>query len=83
LKCPTLETVSVATYKDLIKYLAKNFRDIIWHKLENGEDLRFDTERHMEEHPTELGSSNLQAAKVTPIVQAAPSIKELTTTTVR
>jgi len=52
--------VSVATYKDLIIYLSKNFKDVIWHKLDDGEELKFDTERHIEEHPTELGSSVLQ-----------------------
>jgi hypothetical protein len=76
LKVPTLEVVSVATHKDLIIYLAKNYKDIIWHKVEDGEDLKFNTERHIEENPTEIGSSVLQA-NVTPIVNAPASIKEV------
>ena len=81
LKVPTLETVSVASQKDLLIYLAKNFKDIIWHKLENGEELRYQTEEHIEENPTEVGSSNLVGlhgqANVTPIVHAPTSIKEV------
>ena len=81
LKVPTLETVSVATHKDLIVYLAKNFKDVIWHKLENGEELKYETEGHIEENPTEIGSSNLAGlqgqANITPIVHAPTSIQEV------
>ena len=49
LKVPTLEQVSCTSREDLVAYLCQNYKDVIWHKIDDGEALREECKVIMEE----------------------------------